>query len=111
MILGAPRIFNTKEIANIDVYKTGKLVCFAKGYPQIDFQWKILNGKYILGPKQVVDQLSVSRTVYNSESEQGYSVLTVNVIDKEYLGTYTCIARNIAGNDNRNIELSGLGRF
>lgn len=109
--LGTPQIIgNNETITKINVHESGKLICKAKGYPKIKFQWKVLDKNNLLGANQKTDHLSVSTTVYSSRDEVGFSVLTINVVSKEYFGKYTCIATNIAGYDNRDVTLEGIGR-
>lgn len=70
--------------------------------------WNI-RGKYDLNARQVVDHMAVSETVYSSKRQEGYSILTIKVAEKEDLGKYTCIARNVAGQSVYSIMLKGLG--
>lgn len=81
---------------NIDVgVVNGFLECKAKGYPSMDFTWRIYPDtpkSRLMHPTEHIDDFRISRTVYDSRSEIGSSRLYISKIKKSHHGKYICIA-------------------
>lgn len=107
-----PPVIFSRGRFEIDVKVSGYLECKARGYPQMNFVWRVYPKTprtYIISPGETYDDFTVSKTTYNSRTEEGSSQLRISKVKKMNHGKYICIASTHDVETKKEIILTGKG--
>lgn len=78
----------------------------------MNFEWRIYPETprtYIITPGEINDDFAVSKTTYNSRTEEGSSQLRISKVKKMNHGKYICIASTPDTETKKEIILTGKG--
>lgn len=78
----------------------------------MNFEWRVYpdtQRTYTINPGETYDDFTVTKTTYNSRTEEGSSQLRISKVKKMNHGKYICIASTPDSETKKEIILTGKG--
>ena len=107
VFLAPPSIFHYDAALQAGTKENVTLVCHARGVPAPEFTWMtpqgIVNGTSSIYEKEYLDDGSFRTRGKILQDDGSLLVFNTRVYDK---GSYTCVAVNVMGKDERTVNLT-----